>query len=74
MIFSENRYTLCADAAVPVRIMLLLQGLAVLGNVQALELMLLRDPQRHEEADELQDRVGDARAPDQRDDHAIELD
>src|SRR5581483_1048083 len=52
----------------------LLQGLAMLRNIQALELVLLRDPQRHEDADELEDRVSDTRAPHQCDHNPIELD
>ena len=52
----------------------LLQRLAVLRNVEAFQLLLQRDAQRHEDADQLEQHIGDAAAPHEGDGHAIELD
>ena len=52
---------------------LLLQGLAVLGNVEAFQLLLERNPQRHEDADHLEQHKRHAPGPKQGNRHAIEL-
>src|SRR4051812_43194136 len=51
----------------------LLQCLAVLGNIQPFQLLLLRNPERHEGADRLEQDESDPAGPGQRDRDAVEL-
>src|SRR5262245_13742571 len=52
----------------------LLQRFAMLGDVEALDLVLLRYPQRHHELDHLEDDEGGDARPHRRDGDAVELD
>src|SRR3954451_4881962 len=52
----------------------LLQRFAVLRNIEAFQLLLQRNPQRYEGADQLEQYVGDASRPDQRNRDSVELD
>ena len=53
---------------------ILLQCFAVLRNIQAFELLLQRNPQRHEHAHQLEQHIGHAAGPDQSDRYSVELD
>ena len=52
----------------------LLQGLAMLRNIETFQLVFLGNPQRHKRADQLQQQVGYAAGPRQGDRDAVELD
>src|SRR5437660_938259 len=51
-----------------------LQGFAVLRNVESFELVLARYAQRHEQADQLEQKEAHARGPDEGDGDPVELD
>src|SRR5215472_10606239 len=51
----------------------LLQGFAMLGNVEAFKLLLQRDADRHESADQFQERKGNSRRPGQSDYDTVKL-
>src|ERR1043166_5084655 len=51
----------------------LLQCLAMLGNIQPFQLLLLRNPERHESTDELEQDESEPGGPDQRDGYSVEL-
>src|SRR5437763_16598580 len=51
----------------------LLEGFAVLREVEAFDLVLLAYPQRHEEFDDFEQHVGQHAAPNDGDDDCIEL-
>src|SRR5262249_21363341 len=53
---------------------LLLQRFAVLGNVETFQFLLARNPQRNEDADQFQERVGQAGGPDEGDPRSAKLD
>src|SRR6185437_2428274 len=52
----------------------LLQGLTMLRDIEAFHLLLLGDPERHEDTDQLEQGVGHAGRPDQGHGDAVELD
>src|SRR5437764_9436902 len=52
----------------------LLQGFAVLGQVEAFDLVLLADAQRQEEGDRFEQNVSERAGPDEDGDHGINLD
>ena len=63
----RDRQRACAREA-------LLQGLAVLGQVEAFDLVLLADPEREEEGYGFEQNVSERAGPDEDGDHGINLD
>ena len=61
-------------AAVPARALRLLQRFAVLGQIEAFDLVLFAHPQRQEESDRLEEDVGQHAGPDEDRDDGVELD
>src|SRR5215831_16088571 len=61
-------------AAVTARALRLLQRFAVLGQIEAFDLVLLAHPQRQEESDRLEENVGQHAGPDEDCDDGVELD
>src|SRR5215469_17200249 len=61
-------------AAVTARALRLLQRFAVLGQIEAFDLVLLAHPQRQEESDRLEKNVGQHAGPDEDCDDGVELD
>src|SRR5215469_2747418 len=60
--------------AEPARALRLLQRFAVLGQIEAFDLVLLAHPQRQEESDRLEKNVGQHAGPDEDCDDGVELD
>src|SRR5919204_2612767 len=64
----------CGEAMGTRGLRALLQGFAMLGQVEAFDLVLLADAQRQEEGDRFEQNVTECAGPDEDGDHGINLD